>query len=225
MTIHRPALRPTRRRAAVLTAAVAAAAAVALSASPASAAYDGGYGDAWVTNQGTSHGKGYDGSYGDGYGKGYDGSYGDAWVNRHVKNGAKKTPADSTPAAKTAKLRVTASGPGHLAHNASGRYIVELTNTGDGAAEGARLSTTMPHGITYLAHRVSEGSASEELTGDGRIVLTVGRLEAGQTVRLEIAGRAPSHGGGTVRLHATGTTGTPGAGAADTTATVSTRIG
>ncbi|WP_449479836.1 hypothetical protein [Streptomyces avidinii] len=202
--------RTSRRAAAALLAAVAVTGASAAVAGPASAAdYGGNYGDAWVKNNGHgNYGKGYDKNYGDNYGNGYDGHYGDAWIPAGLRK---------------ADLKVTASGPATIAHDQEQRWVVEVTNAGRVDAASVKLSTTMPNGIRYVAHRASQGST--ELTSDGRIVLSAGTVKPGATVRLEIAGRGPSHGGGTVQLRNQASTSTPETSTANNSAVVNTKIG
>ncbi|MEU6841636.1 hypothetical protein ABZ930_07135 [Streptomyces sp. NPDC046716] len=157
---------------------------------------------------------------------GYDGDYGRGWTDnyRYDKDYGKPWGGGVTDKQRLADVTVTASGPRHLDHHQEQRWVVEFTNKGSATAENVRSSTTMPGGIRYLAHRISEGPASETLTGDGRIVLAIGDLAPGHTVRLEIAGRAPSYGGGTVRLSTSVTTDSPERTSGNNTAVVHTRI-
>ncbi|MGY0024295.1 DUF11 domain-containing protein [Streptomyces sp. YJ-C3] len=203
---HRPArTRSLRRRGAVALLAMAGAAGVSVAATGvASADHGGNYGDSWV--------------------KRYGNGYADNWTKTYDKDHGKPWGGGTTGRQQLADVRITASGPSHLDHGQEQRWVVEVTNSGTATAKNVRSSTTMPNGITYVAHRISQGHASESLTGDGRIVLTIGDLAPGQTVRLEIAGRAPSYGGGTVRLVNTVTTSSPESSTGNNTATVPTRI-
>ncbi|MFJ4714537.1 hypothetical protein [Streptomyces sp. NPDC088785] len=157
---------------------------------------------------------------------GYDGDYGKGWTDnyRYDKDYGKPWGGGASDKQRLADVAVTASGPRHLDHDQEQRWVVEFTNKGSATAKNVRTSTTMPNGITYLAHRISQGHASETLTGDGRIVLAIGDLAPGRTVRLEIAGRAPSYGGGTVHLSNTVTTTSQERGSGNNTAVVHTRI-
>ncbi|MYT73449.1 MULTISPECIES: DUF11 domain-containing protein [unclassified Streptomyces] len=157
---------------------------------------------------------------------GYDGDYGKGWTDnyRYDKDYGKPWGGGVTDKQRIADVAVTASGPRQLDHNQEQRWVVEFTNKGSATAKNVRSSTTMPNGIRYLAHRISEGHASETLTSDGRIVLSIGDLAPGRTVRLEIAGRAPSYGGGTVQLSTSVTASGPERTTGNNTAVVQTRI-
>ncbi|MEU9097948.1 hypothetical protein [Streptomyces sp. NPDC048361] len=199
--------RPTRTlRPRVAAAAIAAAAVAGVSlavAAPASAAYGPDYGDGWVN--------GYTGNYSDNWTKNYDKDYGDAWTPR-------------VPAQNRADVAVSASGPAHIDHNQEQLWTVQITNTGKSTAHSVRSVTTLPNGIEHRAHRVVQGSAHATLGGDGRVVTTIGALKSGETVRVQIAGRGPSHGGGKVQLVTKVTTTSPEKTTANNTATVHTRI-
>ncbi|MCX5387023.1 hypothetical protein [Streptomyces sp. NBC_00083] len=193
--------RPRVAAAAIVTAAVAG---VSLAvASPASAAYGPDYGDGWVN--------GYTGNYSDNWTKNYNKDYGDAWTPR-------------VPAQNRADVALSASGPAHIDHGQEQLWTVRITNTGKSTAHGVRSVTTMPNGIEHRAHRVVEGSAQAVLGGDGSVVATIGALKPGETVRLQIAGRGPSHGGGTVQLVTKVTTTSPEKSTSNNTAAVRTRI-
>ncbi|MFE2283236.1 hypothetical protein ACFXDJ_03550 [Streptomyces sp. NPDC059443] len=209
--------RSVRRGAAALIVTTAVAGGSLAAAAPASAAYGGGYGDAWV--------KGYGPDYGQRWVDNYGGRYPDNWTDAYDKNHGAPW-GGGVPVAPVAKadVRITATGPAYLDHDEEQLWTVEITNTGKAAAQNVRSSTTMPGGIEYRAHRIQQGSASEELTSDGRIVLTIGTLMPGETVRLQIAGNAPSYGGGTVQLTSTVNTTSPESDTTNNTATVHTRI-
>ncbi|MYW62588.1 DUF11 domain-containing protein [Streptomyces sp. SID8379] len=157
---------------------------------------------------------------------GYDGDYGKGWTDnyRYDKDYGKPWGGGASDKQRLADVAVTASGPRHLDHNQEQRWVVEFTNKGSATAKNVRSSTTMPAGITYLAHRISQGHASETLTSDGRIVLAIGDLAPGRTVRLEVAGRAPSYGGGTVHLSNSVTTSSQERGTGNNSAVVHTCI-
>ncbi|MET9361163.1 hypothetical protein ABZX93_09645 [Streptomyces sp. NPDC006632] len=199
--------RPTRTpRPRVAAAAIATAAVAGVSlavAAPASAAYGPDYGDGYVN--------GYTGNYSDNWTKTYGKDYGDAWTPR-------------TPDRNRADVAVSASGPAHIDHDEEQLWTVQITNTGKSTAYSVRSVTTLPNGIEHRAHRVSQGSAHAELGGDGRVVATVGALKPGETVRIQIAGRGPSYGGGKVQLVTKVTTSSPEKTTANNTATVHTRI-
>lgn len=196
--------RTLRRRAAAAAIVTTAVAGVSLAvAGPASAAYGPDYGDAWVNN--------YTGKYADNWTKTYGKDYGDAWTPH-------------TPAHNRADVAVTASGPAHIDHDAERLWTVTITNTGKSTAHTVRSVTTMPSGIEHRAHRIVQGSAHAQLTGEGRVLVTVDALKPGETVRLQIAGRGPSYGGGDVQLVAKVTTASPERTTSNNTATVRTRI-
>ncbi|GGY17011.1 MULTISPECIES: DUF11 domain-containing protein [Streptomyces] len=196
--------RTLRRRAAAAAIVATAVAGVSLAvAGPASAAYGPDYGDGWVN--------GYTGKYGDNWTKTYDKDYGDAWTPR-------------VPAQNRADVAVSASGPAHIDHNAEQLWTVTITNTGRSTAHAVRSVTTMPNGIEHRAHRIVQGDAHAQLNGEGRVLVTVDALKPGETVRLQIAGRGPSHGGGTVQLVTKATTTSAEKTTSNNTATVHTRI-
>ncbi|MER5951905.1 hypothetical protein ABT127_38305 [Streptomyces sp. NPDC001904] len=205
-TTPRSRTRRTALAALLLTTTVTATLAVAGSASAASGD------DHPAPRAGTTYG-----GYGD-YGKGWTDNY------RYDKDYGKAWGGGVTDKQRLADVAVTASGPRHLDHHQEQRWVVEFTNKGSATARNVRSTTTMPNGITYLAHRISEGHASETLTGDGRIVLDIGDVAPGRTVRLEIAGRAPSYGGGTVQLSTSITTSSPERSTGNNSAVVHTRI-
>ncbi|MEV1020805.1 hypothetical protein [Streptomyces sp. NPDC050264] len=197
--------RSLRRRGAVALLAMAGAVGVSLTAAEAASADTGGnYGDAWVKN--------------------YGGGYADNWTKNYNKDHGKAWGGGTSQKRQLADVRVNASGPSHLDHDQEQRWVVEITNGGRATAKNVRSSTTMPNGIKYVAHRISQGHATETLTGDGRIALNVGDLAPGKTIRLEIVGKAPSHGGGTVRLANSVTTSSQESSTGNNAATVLTRI-
>lgn len=196
--------RPLRVRVAAAAIVTTAVAGVSLAvAGPASAAYGPDYGDAWAN--------GYTGNYGDNWTKTYDKDYGDAWTPR-------------VPAQNRADVAVTASGPAHIDHDAEGLWTVSITNTGKSTAHTVRSVTTMPNGIEHRAHRIVQGNGHAQLNGQGRVVVSVDALKPGETVRLQIAGRGPSYGGGKVQLVTKVTTTSPEKTTSNNTATVHTRI-
>ncbi|WP_371613979.1 hypothetical protein [Streptomyces sp. NBC_00454] len=193
-----------RRGTAALLATTAVAGICVAAAAPASAAYGGDYGDAWVNN----YGGGYAGNWTDTYNK----DYGKPW-------------GGGVPAKKqTADVRVTASGPSHIDHNEERLWQVEITNAGKATAQQVRSTTTMPNGIDHRAHRISQGTADAHLVDGNRIEVRIGALKPGETVRLQIAGRGPSYGGGNVQLTTKATTTSTESHTGNNTATVLTRI-
>ncbi|MFG3280584.1 hypothetical protein [Streptomyces sp. NPDC048111] len=196
--------RTARHRVAAAAIVTTAVAGVSLAlAGQASAAYGPDYGDAWV--------KGNTGHYSDNWTKTYDKHYGDAWTPR-------------VPAQSRADIAVSASGPAHIDHDQEQLWTVRITNSGKATAHSVRSVTTLPAGIEHRAHRISQGAGHAELTGDGRVVVTIGALKPGQSVQLQIAGRGPSYGGGTVQLVTKATTASAEQNTSDNTATVRTRI-
>ncbi|MDG4856594.1 hypothetical protein P8605_00120 [Streptomyces sp. T-3] len=208
---------PARRAAAAVLVTTAVAGVSLAVAAPASAAYGGGYADAWV--------KGYGGDYADSYVNGYGGDYADNWTDTYNEDYGRPW-GGGVPAKKQAKadVSVSASGPAHIDHNQEQLWTVEITNTGKATAQQVRAVTSLPNGITHRAHRISSGPGSAQQADDGRITVTTGALKPGQTVRLQIAGKGPSYGGGTVQLHTQATTTSPETSTGNNTATVSTRI-
>ncbi|MFC8127134.1 hypothetical protein [Streptomyces sp. NPDC057302] len=149
---------------------------------------------------------------------GYDGHYGDAWTGGrwdqdYYQHSKPKTGAD---------LKVTASGPTHIDHHQEQRWQVEVTNVGKGKAENVDLVTTLPNGIDHVADRVSQGNST--YTPGGSLIANLGTVKPGSTVRLEIAGKGPSHGGGTVHLRSEAGTASPETNTTNNSAGVTTRI-
>lgn len=149
---------------------------------------------------------------------GYDGNYGDAWIGGrwdqdYYQHSKPKAGAD---------LKVTASGPSHIDHNQEQRWQIVVTNVGKSKADNVDLVTTLPHGIGHVADRVSQGNST--YTPGGSLIANLGTVKPGSTVRLEVAGKGPSYGGGTVHLRSEAGTASPETDANNNTASVATRI-
>ncbi|MFE1557448.1 hypothetical protein CIB93_04570 [Streptomyces sp. WZ.A104] len=203
-------LKPTRtlrRRAAAALLAASAVGGVSLAvAAPASAAYGGDYAKSWVDRYANPD---------------YAKNWTDAYNKNHGKPWGGGVP--DVPVAK-ADVAVTASGPANIDHNEEQLWEVKVTNLGKATAQQVRAEVTLPNGIGYRAHRISQGDATAERAADGRIQVAVGALEPGESVILQIAGRGPSYGGGNVQLTAKVTTTSAESNTGNNTATVATRI-
>ena len=149
---------------------------------------------------------------------GYDGHYGDAWIGGHWNQDYYQYPRPKAGA----DLKITATGPQHIDHNQERVWQVVVTNIGKSTANKVNLSTTLPNGITHVADRVSQGSAT--YTPGGSLIADLGDLKPGATVRLDIAGKGPSYGGGTVHLRSEAGTTSRETNTGNNTASVATRI-
>ncbi|HET6856253.1 MAG TPA: hypothetical protein VFH94_04045 [Streptomyces sp.] len=156
-----------------------------------------------------------------GPGSGYGGDYGNAWTGG--KWGKDYYTYNPGYQYRSADVKVTATGPARVTHGQEHVYTVEVTNTGSAAASRVGMTTTLPNGFTYLAARTSQGDV--RATGDGRVLADLGAIKPKETVRVQIAGKAPSHGGGTVELATTAWTASPETHMSDNRASVATRIG
>ncbi|MFD3514747.1 hypothetical protein [Streptomyces sp. NPDC058657] len=150
---------------------------------------------------------------------GYDGHYGDAWIGGKWGQDYYRYPK---PTVAHADLKVTASGPSHIDHNQEQVWRVKVTNVGRSTANAVNLVTTLPNGIDHVADRVSQGTSS--YTPGGSLVAGLGSLKPGATVTLDIAGRGPSYGGGTVHLRTEAGTSSREVNTSNNSATVTTRI-
>ncbi|MFJ6700552.1 hypothetical protein ACIQM4_31525 [Streptomyces sp. NPDC091272] len=150
---------------------------------------------------------------------GYDGHYGDAWTGGRWGQDYYRYPK---PKVAQADLKVSASGPAHIDHNQEQVWRVVVTNVGKSTAADVNLVTTLPNGISHVADRVSQGSSS--YTPGGNLVAGVGSLKPGATVTLELAGKGPSYGGGTVHLRTEAGTSSRETNTANNSASVATRI-